>query len=71
MRPIERSTQFKRDYKKALKSIQSSELNSRLTEVIGYISLWATEPGGSEGKSPMPAPVRDVISLRARLAELG
>jgi mRNA-degrading endonuclease YafQ of YafQ-DinJ toxin-antitoxin module len=39
MRSIERSTQFKRDYKKASKSIHFSELDSRLTEVIGYLVL--------------------------------
>jgi hypothetical protein len=37
MRSIERSTQFKKDYKKASKSIHSSELDSRLTEVIGCL----------------------------------
>jgi mRNA interferase YafQ len=44
MRPIERSTQFKRDYKKASKSIHSSELDSRLTEVIGYLVLDCQPP---------------------------
>ena len=39
MRSIERSTQFKKDYKKASKSINSSELDSRLAEVIGCLML--------------------------------
>ena len=39
MRSIERSTQFKKDYKKASKSNHSSELDSRLIEVIGYLVL--------------------------------
>ena len=44
MRSIERSTQFKRDYKKASKSIHFSELDSRLTEVIGYLVLDCQPP---------------------------
>ena len=39
MRSIERSAQFKKDYKKASKSNHSSELDSRLIEVIGYLVL--------------------------------
>ena len=39
MRSIERSTQFKKDYKNASKSIYSSELDSRLSEVIGCLVL--------------------------------
>jgi mRNA-degrading endonuclease YafQ of YafQ-DinJ toxin-antitoxin module len=39
MRSIERPTQFKKDYKNASKSIHSSELDSRLSEVIGYFAL--------------------------------
>ena len=37
MRTIERSTQVKKDYKNESKSIHSSELDSRLSEVIGYL----------------------------------
>jgi len=39
MRSIERSTQFKKVYKNAAKSIYYSELDSRLSEVIGYLVL--------------------------------
>ena len=39
MRTIERSTQFKKDYKNESKSIHSSELDSRLSEVIDCLVL--------------------------------
>ena len=44
MRSIERSTQFKKDYKKASKSNHSSELDSRLIEVIGCLVLDCQPP---------------------------
>jgi len=44
MRTIDRSTQFKKDYKNAAKSIYSSELDSRLSEVIGYLALDSQPP---------------------------
>lgn len=37
MRTIERSTQFKKDYKKYSKSVYGSELDVRLKEVIGHL----------------------------------
>jgi mRNA interferase YafQ len=42
MRTIERSTQFKKDYKKYSKVIYKSELDARLREVLGH--LLADEP---------------------------
>ena len=39
MRKIERSTQFKKDYKKAAKSIDPSELDSRLKYIFNYLVL--------------------------------
>ncbi len=37
MRTIERSTQFKKDYKKYSKSVYGSELDVRVKEVIGHL----------------------------------
>ena len=37
MRTIERSTQFKKDYKKATKSIDPSELDSRLKYIFNHL----------------------------------
>ena len=37
MRKIERSTQFKKDYKKATKSIDPSELDSRLKYIFNHL----------------------------------
>ena len=37
MRTIERSIQFKKDYKKYFKSVYGSELDARLKEVIGHL----------------------------------
>jgi hypothetical protein len=37
MRTIERSTQFKKDYKKYFKSVYGSELDARVKEVIGHL----------------------------------
>ena len=45
MRTIERSTQFKKDYKKYFKSVYGSELDARLKEVIGH--LLAEQPWAS------------------------
>ena len=37
MRTIERSTQFKKDYKKAAKSTDPSELDSRLKYIFNHL----------------------------------
>ena len=37
MRTIERSTHFKKDYKRYFKSVYGSELDARLKEVIGHL----------------------------------
>ena len=37
MRTIERSTQFKKDYKKYFKSVYGSELDARLKKVIWHL----------------------------------
>ena len=39
MRTIERSTQFKKDYKKHAKGIDGSQLDARLREVLGYLLI--------------------------------
>ena len=39
MRTIERSTQFKKDYKKYFKSVYGSELDARLKDVIALLLI--------------------------------
>lgn len=39
MRTIERSTQFKKDYKKHAKGIYGSQLDTRLKEVLGHLLI--------------------------------
>ncbi|WP_254931711.1 type II toxin-antitoxin system mRNA interferase toxin, RelE/StbE family [Cyanobium sp. BA20m-14] len=56
MRTIERSTQFKKDYKKYFKSVYGSELDARLKEVIGHLLA----------EQPLPIWFRD-HQLRANL----
>ena len=49
MRTIERSIQFKKDYKKYFKSVYGSELDARLKKVIGHLLA----------EQPLPIKFRD------------
>jgi mRNA-degrading endonuclease YafQ of YafQ-DinJ toxin-antitoxin module len=69
MRTIERSTQFKKDYKKYFKSVYGSELDARLKEVIGH--LLAEQPLPNQVSRPSAQNQLEGISRLSRLPGFG